>query len=132
MSSYMRAHLAMGCAGLLAMPNTKPPVAKVFAANSLDYWSIESYINDIKKAGGDRFSHLIVPLYLTKDTTPAMIKSGANAGTLKACKYYPPHGTTNSDHGRPLQSLVEQRCVQGDGRQRDHTLPPRRRTWFER
>ncbi len=107
MPAYVEAHLAMGCAGLLAMPNTKPPVGKVFRDDALPYWSIEEYREQIKDAGGNKFSTLITPLYLTKDTTPAMIEAGAKAGLLRSCKYYPPHGTTNADHGRPLLSFIE-------------------------
>lgn len=107
MAAYIEAHLAMGCAGILAMPNTKPPVGKAFRDDSLPYWSIEEYRDQIKDAGGDKFSALISPLYLTKDTTPAMIEAGAKAGLLQTCKYYPPHGTTNADHGRPLISFIE-------------------------
>lgn len=107
MEAYVGAHLAMGCAGILAMPNTKPPVGKVFRDDPLPYWSIEEYRGQINDAGGDKFSTLIIPLYLTKDTTPEMIESGAKAGLLQTCKYYPPHGTTNSDHGRPLLSFIE-------------------------
>lgn len=107
MKAYVAAHLAMGCAGILAMPNTKPPVGKVFKADPLPYWSLEEYRDMILEAGGSAFSSIITPLYLTKDTTPAMIEGGAKAGLLKACKYYPPHGTTNADHGRPLQSFID-------------------------
>lgn len=107
MADYIAAHRAMGCAGLLAMPNTKPPVAKVAKADELPCWSIEEYGDMIEKAGGNVFTAVIVPLYLTGDTTPEMIRAGAASGLLKACKYYPPHGTTNADHGRPLQSFME-------------------------
>ncbi len=107
MEDYIKAHLSMGCAGVLAMPNTKPPVAKIFEADLLPYWSIEAYRDMLLKAGGDGFSALIVPLYLTRDTTPAMIEAGARSGLLTACKYYPPHGTTNADHGRPLKDYME-------------------------
>ena len=107
MKAYVEAQIAMGCAGILAMPNTKPPVSRVFEKDSGEGWSIESYRDMIRAAGGDAFSHIIVPLYLTKDTTPAMIEAGAKAGLLKACKYYPPHGTTNADHGRPLSDFME-------------------------
>ena len=55
---------AMGCAGFLAMPNTKPPVAKVFEDDDLPYWSLEEYRTMIMRAGGDEFSHIITPLYL--------------------------------------------------------------------
>lgn len=107
MGAYIKAHLDMGCAGLLAMPNTKPPVGKIFESDSLPYWSIEEYRKMIMDAGGDAFGEVITPLYLTKDTTPAMIEAGAKAGLLKSAKYYPPHGTTNADHGRPLLSFIE-------------------------
>lgn len=107
MPAYVQAHLSMGCAGLLAMPNTKPPVGKITEKDTLPYWSLEGYRKMILEAGGDAFSALIIPLYLTKDTTPAMIEEGAKSGLLKACKYYPPHGTTNSDHGRPLQTFID-------------------------
>jgi dihydroorotase len=104
MAHYIAAHRQMGCAGVLAMPNTKPPVGKVFRADPLPYWSIEEYRESLIKAGADGFSILIIPLYLTKDTTPDMIEAGVKSGLLTACKYYPPHGTTNSDHGRPLET----------------------------
>ena len=107
MRAYIAAHAAMGCAGILAMPNTKPPVGKIKTSDDLPYWSIEEYRAMIMAAGGDAFDHVLTPLYLTKDTTPAMIEQGAKSGLLKACKYYPPHGTTNADHGRPLLSFIE-------------------------
>lgn len=95
---YIAAHISMGCAGILAMPNTKPPVGKVFKADSLPYWSIEEYKEMILAAGGNALKSIIIPMYLTKDTTPEMIESGAKAGILQACKYYPPHGTTGAEH----------------------------------
>jgi dihydroorotase len=107
MKAYIAAHLAMGCAGILAMPNTKPPVGKIASSDDLPYWSIEEYRQMIIDAGGDAFDHIITPLYLTHDTTPAMIEQGVKSGLLKAAKYYPPHGTTNADHGRPLLSFIE-------------------------
>jgi len=106
LSAYVKEHLKMGCAGALAMPNTKPPVSKVSGENDDSNWSIESYRQEILDAGGDAFDQLIVPLYLTKDTTPEIIHEGAKSGLLKACKYYPPHGTTNSEHGVPLSDLL--------------------------
>lgn len=107
MKSFVQAQLDMGCAGVLAMPNTKPPVGKILDTDPLDYWSIEHYMHQIVAAGGESFKAIIAPLYLTKDTTPDMIEEGAKSLLLKACKYYPPHGTTNSDHGRPLNSFIE-------------------------
>jgi dihydroorotase len=100
----IKAQIDMGCAGILAMPNTKPPVAKVLKSDALDYWSIEEYHGMLKAAGGDAFFDMIVPLYLTKDTTPKMIEEGAKTGLLRAAKYYPPHGTTGADFGFPFEN----------------------------
>ena len=106
MPAYVQAHLDMGCAGALAMPNTQPPVARVSGATQADSWSIESYTAELTAAGAHAFEQLIVPLYLTRQTTAAMIRDGAAAGHLRACKYYPPHGTTNSEHGMPMDDLI--------------------------
>ena len=106
MASYVQAHLDMGCAGALAMPNTQPPVARVSGAAEADGWSIESYAAELRAAGGEAFEQLIVPLYLTRQTTEAMIHEGATSGLLRACKYYPPHGTTNAEHGLPMDDLI--------------------------
>jgi dihydroorotase len=105
--AYIQAQIDMGCCGVLAMPNTKPPVGKIKDSDDLPYWSLEHYLNLIRDNGGDAFLDVIVPLYLTKDTTPAMIEDGAKSGLLRAVKYYPPHGTTNSDHGRPIGNFME-------------------------
>ena len=48
MGDYIKAHMDMGCAGVLAMPNTQPPVARVNGENTENYWTIESYLNAIK------------------------------------------------------------------------------------
>ncbi len=104
--SYIKAHLDMGCAGALAMPNTQPPVSYVSGAEKVDGRSIESYTAELRAAGADGFEQLIVPLYITKHTTAAMIREGAASGMLRACKYYPPHGTTNSEHGMPMDDLI--------------------------
>lgn len=107
MADYIKAHLDMGVCGVLAMPNTKPPVARVSGAKTDTSWTIEAYLKDIRAAGGDAFQDIIVPLYLTKDTTPAMILEGAEPGILRSCKYYPPHGTTNSEFGASLNTYME-------------------------
>jgi dihydroorotase len=106
MPSYVSAHLSMGCAGVLAMPNTRPPVSRVTGPPSDSNWSIEHYLSEIRSAGGDRFQDLLVPLYLTRDTTPVMLREGAASGLLRAVKYYPPHGTTNSEHGVPMEDFL--------------------------
>lgn len=102
----IQAQLDMGCCGVLAMPNTKPPLAKVLRADPSSHDSIENYLEQIRAAGGNIFTDIIVPLYLTKDTTPKMIEEGAKSGVLRAAKYYPPHGTTNSDFGHPAEEFI--------------------------
>lgn len=134
MESYISAHKAMGCAGVVAMPNTSPPVALVFETDerNTEYWSIERYDRDLCDAGGQDFDALIVPLYLTQHTTPEMILKGAQSGVLKACKYLPPHGTTGSEFGAPITEYIDNGvlraveetglvlCVHGE----EHALPP--------
>jgi dihydroorotase len=88
------------------MPNTQPPVSQVFGPAQADAWSIESYSAELRAAGADAFEQLIVPLYLTRQTTAEMIQAGASSGLLRACKYYPPHGTTNAEHGLPMDDLI--------------------------
>jgi len=106
MASYVQSHLDMGCAGALAMPNTQPPVSHVSGAARADGWSIESYSAELRQAGAAAFEQLIVPLYLTRQTTASMIHEGAASGVLRACKYSPPHGTTNAEHGLPMDDLI--------------------------
>jgi dihydroorotase len=109
MKAYIAAHKAMGCAGAMAMPNTKPPVAVVFEEGEAasGYWSIERYMRDLCEAGGEDFDHLIVPLYLTQHTTPEMIAMGSENGVLRACKAYPPHGTTGAEFGVPITDHID-------------------------
>lgn len=107
LAPLIEAHLASGCDGILAMPNTKPPVAVVHRAEeTASAWSIEGYQSQLREAGGHAFSKTLVPLYLTHNTTPTMIEEGAASGLLEACKYYPPHGTTNSEFGAPLDHFL--------------------------
>ena len=104
---YINAHLAMGCCGALAMPNTKPPVSKITGDSAENSWSIEYYQKTLLDKGADKFDALITPLYLTADTTADMIAKGAKSGLLKSCKYYPPHGTTNADFGAALDTYAK-------------------------
>jgi len=103
---YIEDHLAMACAGALAMPNTRPPVSLITGPKTNTAWSIESYRADLLAAGADAFDQLITPLYLTQDTTAAMITEGASSGLLQAAKYYPPHGTTNAEHGVAMNEWI--------------------------
>lgn len=100
-------HLRMGCAGVVAMPNTRPPVAKVFDSDDLPYESIERYLAALRQASADEAFEVIVPLYLTRDTSARMIEQGADSGLLLACKYYPPHGTTGADQGWHLNGFMD-------------------------
>jgi len=107
LTSMVAEHKRMGCAGAVAMPNTKPPVACVLAADeSANVWSIERYLARFREVWPEAKA-IIVPLYLTAATTPAMIEGGAKAGLLRAAKYYPPHGTTNSDHGAAFKGYMD-------------------------
>lgn len=101
----------MGCYAVLAMPNTAPPVAKIHQNDMLNgelegFLSIEEYKGLVSQAFGGKLQEIIVPLYITRHTTAQMIHNGAESGLLKAAKYYPPHGTTNSDHGVPFAELI--------------------------
>lgn len=107
MAPIIQSQLDMGCYAVLAMPNTKPPVSRVHEADNGAGWSIEGYRNQIMDAGGDQLDHLITPLYLTRDTTPQMIADGTGSGTLQCIKYYPPHGTTNADHGMAMDDVLK-------------------------
>jgi dihydroorotase len=105
-------HLKMGCTGILAMPNTKPPIAKIFKKDKVkiagsESWSIQEYMDFLMKSGADKFENVIVPMYLTRETTPKMIEAGAKAGILKAAKYYPPHGTTGAEFGAPMAHYMK-------------------------
>lgn len=106
MAAYIQAHLNMGCAGVVAMPNTRPPVSRVTGPCDPSSWSVEGYARMIHDAGGHLFQDVIIPLYLTRQTSATLIQSGIRSGLLKACKYYPPHGTTNSEHGVPMHDLL--------------------------
>lgn len=103
----IQAHLESACCGVLAMPNTSPPVTRVFSDDPTGGWSVEDYAAMIRRAGGEAFTDIIVPLYLSRDTTPEMIAAGARAGTLKACKYYPPHGTTGAEFAYPFAQFFD-------------------------
>ena len=101
----VKSQIDMGCYAILAMPNTKPPVAFVRENIKSGYWSIERYRAMIMLNGFG--GHLVTPLYLTKDTTAKMIEDGAKSGLLTNIKYYPPHGTTNADFGIPMEDFLK-------------------------
>ena len=100
-------HKSMGCAGALAMPNTRPPLTCVFAKDeTAAAGSLENYLGTLRRLWPEAEA-ILVPLYLSAATTPAMIEAGAKSGLLRACKYYPPHGTTNAEHGANLETYIK-------------------------
>lgn len=128
-------HIAMGCAGFLAMPNTKPPLTRVFTSEETPQaGSIETYLSALKTHCTDQIKDIIVPLYLCAGTTPAMIEAGAKSGLLRAAKYYPPHGTTGAEFGAPMDHYIDNGvlaameacgitlCIHGE----EHALPAER------
>ena len=85
-------HTARQFRRAIVMPNLTPPVTTVAAA--------EDYRARICEALGPglRFEPLMI-CYLTDDSDPDEIARGYEAGVFTACKLYPAHATTNSDHG---------------------------------
>lgn len=76
----------------IVMPNLSPPITTTAAA--VDYLKrIQKYIPN-----HSAFTPLMT-LYLTDDTTPAMIQEAKRSGIITACKLYPADATTNSAKG---------------------------------
>ncbi|MCC6193871.1 MAG: dihydroorotase [Burkholderiales bacterium] len=85
-------HTARTFGRAIVMPNLKPPVTTVAAA--------QAYRSRILAAlpAGARFTPLMT-LYLTDDTTPAEVAAAKASGFVPAIKYYPAGATTHSDAG---------------------------------
>ncbi|WP_109125026.1 dihydroorotase [Dyella sp. C11] len=83
---------AHGFARAIVMPNLVPPVCTVEAARQ--------YRDRIRAAtpAGASFEPLMT-CYLTNDIDPEEVATGYAAGVFAACKLYPAHATTNSNHG---------------------------------
>ena len=110
-------HAAMGCDAILAMPNTNPPVAKVHDADPGDWRSAEDYQRELRAAAGENIRHILTPLYITPDTNAKMVRAHAATGG-RSLKYYPPHGTTNAEHGLGINRLIGGdmlRAMEGEG-----------------
>jgi dihydroorotase len=88
----------------IVMPNLSPPVTTVAAALA--------YRERIMAAlePGAVFEPLMTA-YLTDGTDPDEIERGFRAGVFTACKLYPAHATTNSEHGvsdvRKIHAVLE-------------------------
>ncbi len=100
--------LSTGCASVLAMPNTKPPITRISGPSSETSMTLSEYHDELMNHGADAFENLILPLYLCHQTTPILLEQGVREVELKACKYYPPKGTTNADHGAPIEHYIKQ------------------------
>jgi dihydroorotase len=85
-------HSARQFARAIVMPNLRPPVTTVAAA--------QAYRERILAAlpPGIDFAPLMT-LYLTDNTQPAEIRAARHSGFVQAVKYYPAGATTNSDSG---------------------------------
>lgn len=80
----------------IVMPNLKDnPVLDAFDASAYRQRILDACF--MMECSG--FEPLMT-IYLTKNTTPDMIAAASVAG-VQAVKFYPRHGTTNSDHGLP-------------------------------
>lgn len=90
LAPMVQQHLAMGCAGVVAMPDTTPPITKIMKSDPGANGSIEDYLTQIRSGGGHVFSDIIVPLYLSEQTSAQMIAYGAASGLLRCAKYTPP------------------------------------------
>ncbi len=85
-------HVARQFARAIVMPNLRPPVTTVAAAQAY-----RERILAARPAGSD-FEPLMT-LYLTDTTLPEEIAKAKAAGFVKAVKLYPAGATTNSDSG---------------------------------
>ena len=85
-------HVAQQFARAIVMPNLRPPVTTVEAA--------QAYRDRILAArpAGSNFDPLMT-LYLTDTTSPEDIAKAKASGFVKAVKLYPAGATTNSDAG---------------------------------
>lgn len=85
-------HTAKQFARAIVMPNLRPPVTTVAAA--------QAYRERILAAlpAGVKFEPLMT-IYLTDNTQPREIRAARESGFVHAVKYYPAGATTNSDSG---------------------------------
>lgn len=92
MMQSVAGHTARQFARAIVMPNLVPPVTLVTQA--------AAYRDRIMAAVDPAVPfHPLITCYLTDGTDPDEIERGFAAGVFVACKLYPAHATTNSDHG---------------------------------
>lgn len=76
----------------IVMPNLNPPVTTVAAAQAYRERIVAALSPDVS------FTPLMT-CYLTDGIDPAEVERGFKVGAFTACKLYPAHATTNSQHG---------------------------------
>lgn len=86
----------------LVMPNLKPPIVDAPAA--LDY---QARINNALTGTQSEGFTAKMALYLTSQTTPAIIYEAAKQPAILAIKWYPAGATTNSDAGVSIQNFQQ-------------------------
>ena len=94
-------HTAGWTWGATCMPNTDPPIINAEGART--------YRDKILRTAriSDPLFTPFVPLYLTHETTPKMVRDAWEKGLIHAVKLYPKGATTSSDEGVILDRLSE-------------------------
>jgi dihydroorotase len=104
MLSGVAGHTARQFGRAIVMPNLSPPVTTVAAAQAY-----RKRIVAALEPGAD-FTPLMT-CYLSDAADPDEIERGFEAGVFAACKLYPAHATTNSEHGvtdiRKIRAVLE-------------------------
>ncbi len=129
-------HTARQFGRAIVMPNLQPPVTTTALA--------AAYRQRILAAlpPGSDFQPLMTA-YLTDGTDPQDIAHGFTQGVLTACKLYPAHATTNSEHGvtdvakitsvlETMQAIGMPLLVHGEVTDRDIDIFDREAVFIER
>ncbi len=85
-------HTARQFARAIVMPNLSPPVTSVALA-------VAYRMRILAALDPDAGFEPLMTCYLTDGADPDEIERGFAAGVFTACKLYPAHATTNSEHG---------------------------------
>ena len=90
-------HTARQFGRAIVMPNLQPPVTTTARAAAYRQRILAALPGNPDL--GDAGFQPLMTAYLTDATDPADIAHGFAEGVLTACKLYPAHATTNSEHG---------------------------------
>jgi dihydroorotase len=129
-------HTARQFGRAIVMPNLQPPVTTTARAAAY-----RARILAALPPGAD--FHPLMTAYLTDGTDPADIAHGFSQGVLTACKLYPAHATTNSEHGvtdvakitsvlETMQTIGMPLLVHGEVTDRDIDIFDREAVFIER